>query len=493
MKSNASCWEAYRYTREGVRAQKVCQQAVRQGGRRRQTTYLPGLEIRNITGSLARQKKLRVLSASGTRILLWGAEKNRALASRQVHFSTADRTGSITLELDENSKIISSETFYPFGGSALWTTGKQNQSQHKTRRFSGKEKDASGLMFFGFRYYAPWLFRWQSADPAGMPDGPNRYSYVCNNPITYCDPDGCALAAATMKPGSKEHFAGLAAAIATTLPDDADNTFLTTLKGARLGTQGQYLSAQLEESNSQAEQTLKTFHHVAGGGDLGGRLSVAEGITFLTEAFTVLNKLSSSSSSRAKKLFTDLNAVNSRHKRAVNFTNIDSALSALQKMNPADDKEGKKLGKIAATVTTANILTATLKGQGKKELSRHYLALSSLTGSNCEPLDIGNITLLSKTVTNGDPNFCFPIACKNGNNPLRRVTDTEIKVLNGVHSIVSDPDGGPYTLTMKSLLPPCPSCVQALTAYTYNINNNSLMKNRDKGYRHLQISLSHAQ
>ena len=39
----------------------------------------------------------------------------------------------------------------------------------KRYRFSGKERDdETGLYYFGARYYAPWLGRWTSTDPAGF-------------------------------------------------------------------------------------------------------------------------------------------------------------------------------------------------------------------------------------------------------------------------------------------------------------------------------------
>ncbi|MFD2884655.1 RHS repeat-associated core domain-containing protein [Pseudomonas lini] len=61
---------------------------------------------------------------------------------------------------------------------------------YKTVRYSGKEMDVSGLYYYGARYYAPWLQRWVSADPAGDVDGLNLYGFVGNNPLSYVDPDG---------------------------------------------------------------------------------------------------------------------------------------------------------------------------------------------------------------------------------------------------------------------------------------------------------------
>ncbi len=61
-----------------------------------------------------------------------------------------------------------------------------------TYTYTGKEQDASGLMYYGARYYDPALARFITPDTlydAG-PQGLNRYSYALNNPIIYRDPTG---------------------------------------------------------------------------------------------------------------------------------------------------------------------------------------------------------------------------------------------------------------------------------------------------------------
>ncbi|MCD2476611.1 RHS repeat-associated core domain-containing protein, partial [Staphylococcus aureus] len=48
----------------------------------------------------------------------------------------------------------------------------------------------TGLYYYGFRYYIPWMARWVNPDPAGYSDGLNVYEMTRNNPATYFDPDG---------------------------------------------------------------------------------------------------------------------------------------------------------------------------------------------------------------------------------------------------------------------------------------------------------------
>jgi RHS repeat-associated protein len=45
----------------------------------------------------------------------------------------------------------------------------------------------TGFVYFGKRYYVPNIGRWVTPDPIGFADGPNRYAYVYNNPMSKFD------------------------------------------------------------------------------------------------------------------------------------------------------------------------------------------------------------------------------------------------------------------------------------------------------------------
>ena len=73
----------------------------------------------------------------------------------------------------------------------------------KRYRYTGKERDEeTGFYYHGARYYAPWLGRWMSCDPAnstlmveGSPkqaDAANLYLALNGNPTSYVDNDGRA-------------------------------------------------------------------------------------------------------------------------------------------------------------------------------------------------------------------------------------------------------------------------------------------------------------
>lgn len=98
--------------------------------------------------------------------------------------------GSRALEVNSGGELISQEEYYPYGVTALFAARSQLEAGYKTIRFSGKEQDATGLYYYGYRYYQPWAGRWLSADPAGTVDGINIYQMVNNNPIVLSDDSG---------------------------------------------------------------------------------------------------------------------------------------------------------------------------------------------------------------------------------------------------------------------------------------------------------------
>ena len=50
--------------------------------------------------------------------------------------------------------------------------------------------EETGLALHGVRFYAPWLARWASADPAGLGGGLHRYRYSSNSPVSRLDTNG---------------------------------------------------------------------------------------------------------------------------------------------------------------------------------------------------------------------------------------------------------------------------------------------------------------
>jgi RHS repeat-associated protein len=103
--------------------------------------------------------------------------------------NTCDAAANLTY--DHASNIIIYEEYNPFGTSSYRAVDSTIQVSAKRYRYAAAERDEeTGLDHMGLRYYAPWLGRWTSADPIGLGDGPNRYAYVRNNPVSMRDPGG---------------------------------------------------------------------------------------------------------------------------------------------------------------------------------------------------------------------------------------------------------------------------------------------------------------
>lgn len=152
--------------------------------------YLPALELRTDSGT---GEVLQVITAQGglnsVRVLHWESAPPSGV-NDLYRYSFTDHLGSINLELAQDGRIISRENFYPFGETAWWAGTDVIEASYKTIRYSGKERDATGLDYYGYRYYAAGLQRWINPDPGGNVDGLNRYRAMRNNPLFYSDADG---------------------------------------------------------------------------------------------------------------------------------------------------------------------------------------------------------------------------------------------------------------------------------------------------------------
>lgn len=80
---------------------------------------------------------------------------------------------------DSDTKI---EEYYPYG------TDMKDADISLERKFTGhRELDKAGVYHAGARFYSPQLGQFIQADKK---EGPHRYAYALNNPISYTDPTG---------------------------------------------------------------------------------------------------------------------------------------------------------------------------------------------------------------------------------------------------------------------------------------------------------------
>ncbi|HCR3444156.1 TPA: RHS repeat protein [Morganella morganii] len=181
--------EIYRYDAGSLRILKVSRQKTGGSMQTQRVQYLPGLELRTTKTGNTQTESLQVIiagDAGQVRLL------HRENGDDQIRWSYDNLIGSSGLELDDEGNIISMEEYYPYGGTAVWTARSVAEAEYKTVRYSGRERDATGLYYYGYRYYQPWAGRWLSADPAGIMDGLNLFRMVRNNPVRFFDTNGLA-------------------------------------------------------------------------------------------------------------------------------------------------------------------------------------------------------------------------------------------------------------------------------------------------------------
>lgn len=192
MQSNSNIMqrEQYRYCTPGTRVLKSSSQKSAYSVRQHLIRYLPGIEIRMRYSGTRQKERLTVITTDNVRIHYWLSDIPEGVENQHQRYSLQNRNQSCTLEIDGEAEIISREEYYPYGGTAIWLTRSQIEACYKTLHYSGKERDRTGLVYYGYRYYAPWLLRWLTPDPAGEIDGMNLFSLARNNPITFNDIDG---------------------------------------------------------------------------------------------------------------------------------------------------------------------------------------------------------------------------------------------------------------------------------------------------------------
>jgi RHS repeat-associated protein len=106
------------------------------------------------------------------------------------HYFT-DHLGSPRLTTDSGGMLVGFAAYLPFGAQV------QASGVSDMQKFTGHERDPSGLDYMHARYYSAGMGRFLSVDPVmdrekalKEPQRWNRYSYVINNPLRYRDPDG---------------------------------------------------------------------------------------------------------------------------------------------------------------------------------------------------------------------------------------------------------------------------------------------------------------
>ncbi|MHC8409673.1 RHS repeat domain-containing protein [Pseudomonas sp. Hz4] len=260
--------EAYVYDGSGQRVRKIRSLQTNARTVVAEMRYLPGLELRTDDGTAER---LQVITAqaglNSVRVLHWETDPSHSMNNDQYRYSLGDHLSSCTLELADDARIMSREIYYPFGATA-WVAGDDViEVSYKVIRYSGKERDATGLYYYGLRYYVPWLQRWLNPDPKGFVDGPNLYQMVGNSPMNYVDSDGGGKTKASELSRSLDKQQALVSSVGGAVSDLKNSMLNHTYAQHRFKALGRRVATQLVSS---AFSTASEAAGAAGGGALGG-------------------------------------------------------------------------------------------------------------------------------------------------------------------------------------------------------------------------------
>jgi len=259
--------ESYVYDGGGQRVRKI--RSLQTHGRTvmADVRYLPQLELRTDSGT---GEVLQVITAqtglNSVRVLHWDSNPPSGI-NDQYRYTLVDHLNSCSVELADDARIISREIYYPFGATA-WCAGDDViEAGYKFIRYSGKERDATGLYYYGLRYYVPWFQRWLNPDPKGWVDGPNLYQMVGNSPMTYVDTDGGGRTEASGLSASMDKQRALLSSVAGAVADAKNSILNHAYPQQRFKALGRRVVTQLASSAfSSASEALGA----AGGGALGG-------------------------------------------------------------------------------------------------------------------------------------------------------------------------------------------------------------------------------
>jgi RHS repeat-associated protein len=182
----------YVYDATGQRIRKVTELAT--GQIKDERIYLGGFEIYRRNGANPLVRETLHLMDDKQRIALVETRtrgNEPGVPQQLIRYQFGNHLGSASLELDERARIISYEEYTPYGSTSYQAVRSQTETP-KRYRYTGKERDEeSGLYYHGARYYAAWLGRWTSHDPAGVRMAhDNLYGYVRGNPLLFRDPTG---------------------------------------------------------------------------------------------------------------------------------------------------------------------------------------------------------------------------------------------------------------------------------------------------------------
>src|SRR6185503_19535801 len=150
-----------------------------------------------------------------------------------------DANGNVMAMIDAHQNVVARYAYEPFG-RMFYMSG--SLAEANVYRFSSKEADPSGLVYYLYRYYEPAMQRWVNRDPLEEAGGQNLYAFTHNDPISHYDAFGLQLSGprdpVCMRKCGKQFFSDMAGCVAVALAAAAIFVLLPPvggLTGAMMG------------------------------------------------------------------------------------------------------------------------------------------------------------------------------------------------------------------------------------------------------------------
>jgi len=151
-----------------------------------------------VRSSLLGQVAMEVNSSGVRRAYVYSSKQLVAMQSTdgQFYWLHTNHLRSARAMTNASGNLVYKGQFDPYG-QTLTEWSSSGNTNLNTKKFTGYERDASGLDYAGGRMYNSGRGRFMQPDPMGLeatkktePQSLNRYSYVWNDPVNFNDPSG---------------------------------------------------------------------------------------------------------------------------------------------------------------------------------------------------------------------------------------------------------------------------------------------------------------
>ncbi len=158
-------------------------------------SYTWGPDLSGLVGPVSNRSSLDGAGGIGGLLATYDTQGTVTTSDDEKYLYFYDANGNVgqvvNYQATPTTFYWSTKAHYQYSpyGTVLSMTG--DYAEENPFRFSTKyHDDETGFVYFGFRYYVPWLGRWLNRDPIGENDSPNVHVFLRNGPLQGVDYPG---------------------------------------------------------------------------------------------------------------------------------------------------------------------------------------------------------------------------------------------------------------------------------------------------------------